>query len=111
MIVFVVGTLGFVFFSREGRLIPRGLLHGSPPVLFPIGLPRRLVRLFCDELCSFLSVFCQVLSFHPPGTLRVEVLLDPRCLKTEDKALIFVPICRLRSHSTVMVDTVCRLKD
>ena len=39
-----------------------------------------------------------------------KVLLGPRCLKIEHKALSFLPICRLRSHSTVMGDAVRKLK-
>ena len=105
----MVGTLSFVIFSREDILIPRGLSHGRPLVLFPIGLHRCLVGLFCCEICSFPVNFLGSLVFSAP--LCVGVLLGPRCLKNEDKSLIFVPIYRLQSHSTVMVDTVRRLKD
>ena len=59
----------------------------------------------------FLSFFLSALFVHPPGTYYVEAPSGPRCLKNEDKVLISLPICKLRSHSTVMVDTVRRLKD
>ena len=57
VIVSVVGAGVFVLFSREERLISRGLSHGCPSVLFPVGLRGRLVGLFCLLLCSF-SVVC-----------------------------------------------------
>ena len=38
--------LAFVLFFKEERLIPRGLSQGRPPVLFPVGFPRRLAGLF-----------------------------------------------------------------
>ena len=99
--------LGFVNFSREERLIPRGLSHGRPPVLFRVGLPRRLVGLLClllcsfSVVCSFLVNFLSAMYLYFPGTYYVVALLGPQGLKNEDKALIFVPICKLRSHSTV----------
>ena len=56
LIVFLIGVSVFVLLSNEARLIRRGLSHGYPPVLFPIGLPGLLVGLDCLLLCSCIAV-------------------------------------------------------
>ena len=48
----------------------------------------------------FLSILLSALFVHLPGTYYDEAPSSPRCLKNEDKVLISMPICKLRSHST-----------
>ena len=59
----------------------------------------------------FLSFFLSAMFVHPLGTYYAEAPLGPRCLKNKDKVLVSLPICKLRSLSTVMVNTVRRLMD
>ena len=52
-------------------------------------------------ISPFLSILLSALFVHLSGTYYVEASSGPRCLKNEDKILISLPICKLRSPGSL----------